>query len=87
MITRLLIILGLVGVLKRNHRPWLVALLYAVIKIFFLYLSGDIVSFFDIIVGGIIVFVISFLYFWLLDKFEEKIFWWIVILVVGFFLV
>lgn len=81
MIPRILILLGLVALLKKTGNVALCAGIYAaVLFVFGLIINGN---FLGALLAAMIGGVLSFIYFWLLQKTEETFAWWIV-LIVGF---
>jgi hypothetical protein len=79
-ILKVVVLAALVRVLIITNRPLLCAGIYVSISFVFSLLSGS--SFVYLLIASAISFGLAFLYFWLLDRFEESVMFW-VILVVG----
>jgi hypothetical protein len=74
MVVSLLVLIGLVKFLQMSQSPLSCAVIYAIITFLF--------SFSLITVA--IAFVLSFIYFWLLHRFENSVLWWVILIVGGF---
>lgn len=83
MLLKAFLLIAFIKVLQATHKPALCAGFYAGIALAFLLLfSQDDLPMLAVLVAGAIIFGAAFLYFWLLDKFEDSGLWY-VILVVG----
>ncbi|MBI3478111.1 MAG: hypothetical protein HY010_20450 [Acidobacteria bacterium] len=78
-IFRVLLLMGLIRLLIETHKPLLCSGIYAAIATGMALISGDGIG--ALATGGI-AFLLSSAYFWLLDRFEESILFW-VIMVIG----
>jgi hypothetical protein len=75
---------SLVKVLLKTNKPALCAAIYVAMGFVVGLMFGR--SFIPLVIGSAIAFALAYLYFWLLNRFEESgVFW--VILVLGFFIV
>jgi hypothetical protein len=77
MIVKILILIGLVGLLRSTNKPFLCAGIYAV--------AGFLINLMysplrEVLMASMIGFFLSWLYFFLLDKFENSVWWWIILL-------
>ncbi|MBN1815734.1 MAG: hypothetical protein JW828_00145 [Sedimentisphaerales bacterium] len=80
-IIRIVILVALIRLLTATEQPFLCAGLYAGVRcLFAVAINGPSWS---ILVFGAVAFLLASLYFWLLDRFDET-FWWWIIMVVGF---
>ena len=71
---RILIITGLINLLIRTGEPFLCSGLYTAA-----WVAGSLMysaPLTGILIGGVIVFGVTSLYFWLLNRFQEGITWW-----------
>jgi hypothetical protein len=82
MIVKIIILIGLTRLLSATKKPLLCSGIYTGIVLFFSLLGED-VAFLEIVIGGVIVFLLSSLYFWLLDRFEDNIPIYFAVLTVG----
>lgn len=77
------ILAGLAMISRFYPKPWALALIYTLFGIVWGILSTSkidseqIVSF---LIAGVIMYVLSFAYFWLLVKFEESFLFWIILI-------
>lgn len=91
MIIQFFILWGLATIQRKTNKPWLSAIIYTIIAIAFYWISGELTidtnyeaEFVSAeIVGNIlgisiIYFPISLLYFWLLEKFEDSGWYWVI---------
>ena len=74
---RLLILVGLIRILSETHRPFLCAAIYAGIASAIAVLMA--VPFPELLTGGLISFALASLYFWLLDRSDGSLLWWVVL--------
>jgi hypothetical protein len=84
MIVQILIVMGLIGLQRRNHKPWSSALIYTLCFLFLRLFAGW--DFLSLIFWILLVFAVSYIYFWLLEKFDNSGFWYWFILLAGFML-
>ncbi len=82
MIVKILILIGLTRLLSATNKSLLCSGIYTGIVIFFSLLGEDI-AFLEILVGGAIVFLMSSIYFWLLNRFEDNMPIYFLVLAVG----
>ena len=75
-IAKIFILLGLIKLLDATNQPFLCSGIYTGI-LFILGLISE-PPFLSLIIGCIIAFGLSSLYFWLLDRFQGSIIWWII---------
>ncbi len=73
-ILKLLILFGLVKLLEQNEKPFLCASIYSAIFFILSLLFGF--ELFDSLVGSLISFVFAAIYFWLLDRFMNSLWFW-----------
>jgi hypothetical protein len=73
---RPLVLIGLIQILIQTNKPFLCSGIYAAIATLFGLVLGS--GFVGAVVGGGIAFVMSSLYFWLLDRFDGSFWWWII---------
>ena len=83
MILKIIFLVTLIRLLIMTDQPFLCSGIYAFLVLFFGLIMGN--PFLNVLILTAIAFVLSSLYFWLLNRFEGF-FWWI-IMIVGFFLV
>jgi hypothetical protein len=73
---RPLILIALIKILIQTNKPFLCSGIYAgLATLFGLFMGSGLAG---AVVGGGIAFVLSSLYFWLLDRFDGSILWWII---------
>ena len=73
---RPLVLIALIQILIQTNKPFLCSGIYAAIAALFgLFLGHGLVG---AAVGGGIAFLLSSVYFWLLDRFDGGIWWWII---------
>ena len=77
-IFRILLLVGLIRLLIETHKPLLCSGIYAAIVTAFALVSGSGMA---AIGGGGLAFLLSSLYFWLLDRFEDSILFWVTMIV------
>jgi len=85
-IIKIVLLIGLVKLLEATDKPLVCATVYTVAVGFL----GIALSYGNLNLGAVaislgIAFILSFIYFWLLQKTEGSIFWWIIMLG-GFFI-
>ena len=71
-----LIIASLVKILVSTNSPALCAGIYTTCSFVLGLLSGG--SFFFLLIGSVFAFGLAYLYFWLLDRFEDSALFWVV---------
>ena len=81
MLIKIPLIIFLVAGLRAGLKPLHASIIYLVPGLFFGLFYG---LSFVLLASTAIVFAISFVYFWLLDYFEDTIFTWLVVFLVGF---
>jgi len=79
MIFRLLLLVGLIRLLIETNKPFLCSGIYGAVVAVFALISGHGVG---ALVAGVWAFLLSSVYFWLLDRFDGSILFW-VIMVLG----
>ena len=73
---RPLVLIALIQILIQTNKPFLCSGIYgAIAALFGLFLGGGIEG---ALVGGGIAFVLSSVYFWLLDRFDSGLWFWII---------
>lgn len=78
MIIKIFILLGLVKLLRVSESVGLCAGIYGVATLVFTLISkGD---FGQAMLAGVIGGALSYLYFWLLHKFQDSMLWWVVLI-------
>jgi hypothetical protein len=78
---RILVLIGMIRLLIATDRPRLCAGIYGSVAIVSALLSGESVP--SALFVGLLAFLLSGVYFWLLKRFDGGLLWWVV-LVVGF---
>lgn len=79
------VLIALVMILRVYKKPWVLALFYSVFGGAWALLTLSKIDSEDIVatlIAMVILYITSFIYFWLLNKFEET-FWYWLILVIG----
>ncbi len=84
MIFKIIILAALIKVLLTSNNPLLCAGIYTAVVFFMGIISGS--ALMSLLIGCIIAFALSLLYYWLLDRFEDQGFIWWVILLGGIFI-
>jgi hypothetical protein len=85
-IIKIVLLLGLIKLLEATDKPLVCATVYVIVAGFIsLALSVGSINWGGLMIGLAISFVSAFVYFWLLQKTEGSIFWWIIMLG-GFFI-
>ena len=74
---RLLVLIALVRLLIVTHKPLVCSTIYAVLVVLSGLLFGGQAT--AILVSGLIGFVTSTIYFWLLNRFDSSFIWWIIL--------
>lgn len=80
MLPQLFILIGLIGLQRKIRKPWLSALIYITIYLFFRLISGYHIL--DIIFLVIVGYFASYIYFWIAERFEDLgiSFWFIMVI-------
>lgn len=78
MIFRILLLVGLIRLLIETHKPFLCSGIYGGIVTVFALISGSGVA---AIGAGGVAFLLSSLYFWLLDRYDDSILFWVIMIV------
>jgi hypothetical protein len=78
MIVRILLLVGLIRLLIETNKPFLCSGIYATIVTAFALIGGAGIG---AVVAGGLAFVLSSAYFWLVDRFEDSILFWIIMVV------
>jgi hypothetical protein len=76
---KIIILIGLVKLLMINGKPFLCAGIYTAIGFIFGLLWGN--PFLPMFIGALIGFGLASLYFWLLNRTENRTVWWIILIV------
>ena len=82
MFFKIIFLVALIRLLLMTDQPFLCSGIYASLVLFFGLITGT--PFLNMLIPVAIAFVLSSIYFWLLDRFEGFL-WWI-IMIVGFFI-
>jgi hypothetical protein len=77
-IFRILLLVGLIRLLIETHKPLLCSGIYATIVTVFALISGAGIA---AIEAGLLAFLLSSAYFWLLDRFEDSVLFWVIMIV------
>jgi hypothetical protein len=77
MIFRILLLVGLIRLLIETNKPFLCSGIYAAAVTVFALISGHGVK---ALVAGVWAFLLSSAYFWLLDRFDGSILFWIIMI-------
>jgi len=85
MILKILLLLGLARLLSIINKPLLCSGIYTGMGILFSLLGKKLI-FFDLLIGAVVTFVLSSIYFWLLDRFALNLGAYFVVLVGGLFI-
>ena len=79
MIVRVMILVGFVKLLIATERPLLCAGLYTVFRFTFaLMFGGELVQ---VLIFSAVAFAFAYLYFWLLNRFQEGVLFWVIAIV------
>jgi hypothetical protein len=71
-----LVLIALIQILIQTNKPFLCSGIYgAIAALFGLFLGSGFVG---ALIGGTVAFVLSSVYFWLLDRFDGSFWWWII---------
>ena len=71
MILKILLLIGLTRLLAATEQPFLCSGVYTAIALGFS-LFGQSINVLDLLIGGVIIFLLSSVYFWLLNRFAEN---------------
>jgi len=72
----ILLLLALVKVLKNTHNPTVPAFIYATATFIYGNLAQE--EFMGVLIASVLSFGVAFFYFWLLNKFEDSLVWWLI---------
>jgi hypothetical protein len=78
MIFRILMLVALIRLLIETNKPFLCSGIYAGLVTAVALISGGGIG---AVVAGVLAFLLSSAYFWLLDRFEDSILFWIIMIV------
>lgn len=73
---RPLVLIALIQILIQTNKPFLCSGIYGAIAALFALFLGHGVT--GAVLGGVVAFALSSLYFWLLDRFDGSVWWWII---------
>ena len=78
MLIKILILIAMVKFLRESQSPLTCAVIYGVLAFFFTIIFNNTLT--QALIAGIVGGALSFVYFWLLHKFEDSILWWVILL-------
>ena len=76
---KIFLLVGLIRFVINKESPFLCASIYTLSCVFLAFMS--VTPFALLLLKGVFLFGFSSLYFWLLDKFQEGVLWWIIMVV------
>lgn len=79
-ILKLAILIVLIKLLSTYGKPWLMALIYTIVSLLLVLVTGAATNTDRIPLFILIAYLMSFVYFWLLYKTEETFWYWIILL-------